>query len=225
MKKIIIITLGLLVLVSLLNANAIAMLIGSKGNVSLSRASKAIKMQKGELLMNNDVLRTGEESFAAYRYVDAKSTIKMFSNSVSTLSAEQVDKAMNKTLTVSKGSVLTNVVKGGGTFRVNTPSTVASVKGTEFLTKVEEDGSTMFIVNEGEIEVRARATDEVASVAKGKTALIGSAGDIELRDSTTEDLSQTEQEELDAMQSEESHMIRIPVLDKNGNLKYIEISY
>lgn len=225
MKKYILLLLLTTVLLSFLSADAIALLIANKGKVSLDRAAAKIKFQKGELLMNNDVLRTGEESFAAYKYVDASATIKMFSNSVATLNAGKDGKTLSKTVTVSKGNVLSNVKKGSGLFRINTPTTVASVKGTEFLTKVEEGGATTFIVSDGEVEVRVLATEEVARVGKGKTAIIGVLGNIHLRDSNPEDLSQVEQAELESMRESTEHIILIPVMNENGDLKYIEITY
>jgi len=225
MKKYILLSLLLVLVLSVLQANAIATLMAHKGKVSLNRVTDQIKFKKGELLMNNDVLRTGAESFAAYKYVDASSTVKMFANSVATINGSKDGNNLSKSVTVRQGSVLTNVKSGSGLFRVNTPTTVASVKGTEFLTRVEEGGATMFIVSEGEIEVRVLASDEVANVGKGKTAMISALGDIHLRDSNPEDLSLAEQEELEAMRESLPTTIRIPVLDESGKLKYIEITY
>ncbi|HQQ68121.1 MAG TPA: hypothetical protein PLX77_04765, partial [Candidatus Cloacimonadota bacterium] len=104
-------------------------------------------------------------------------------------------------------------------------STVASVKGTEFLTKVEDDGSSMFIVNDGEVELRMSSTGEVTSVGKGKTARVQSSGRFEVRDSRPEDLSPAERQEMEAEEKSDSNTIRIPVLDENGNLKQIEITF
>lgn len=225
MKKLILLSLIMVLCVTLLNADAVAMLMASKGKLSLSRAASQIKFHKGELLMNNDVLRTGAESFAAYKYVDASSTVKMFSNSVATITATKEGIKLNKNVAVSKGSILTNVNKGTGLFRVSTPTTVASVKGTEFFTKVEEGGATQFLVTDGEVEVRILVTDETAVVGKGQTALISALGELHLRASNPDDLSAAEQIELESMRETVPKVIRIPVLDENGRVKYIEITY
>ena len=225
MKKQLILITILMLVVCLLSADAIAMLSANKGKVTLVRDKSQIKFQKGQLLMNNDVIRTGEESFAAYKYVDASSSVKMFSNSVATISATKDGKGLSKKVTVSKGSILSTVKKGSGVFQVSTPSTVASVKGTDFLTKVEDDGSSMFIVNDGEVELRMSSTGEVTSVGKGKTARVQSSGRVEVRDSRPEDLSPAERQEIESEDNNDSNTIRIPVLDKNGNLKQIEITF
>ncbi|HQQ67599.1 MAG TPA: hypothetical protein PLX77_02100, partial [Candidatus Cloacimonadota bacterium] len=103
MKKQLILIVILMLVVCLLGADAIAMLSANKGKVTLVRDKSQIKFQKGQLLMDNDVIRTGEESFAAYKYVDASSSVKMFSNSVATISATKDGKGLSKKVTVSKG--------------------------------------------------------------------------------------------------------------------------
>lgn len=224
MKKIMLLTL-ILVLSTLLQADSVAMLSASKGKVELERARKSVKFKNGELLMNRDVLRTGPESFAAYKYVDASSMIKMFSNSVVTINASQEGTSLSKRVNVNKGSVLTQVKKGTGAFTVQTPTTVASVKGTEFLTKVSDEGLSTFIVTDGEVEVRVLATDEVKSVPKGSTATVNQDGVVEVRESTYEDTSEIEKAELESSRVKEINNIRIPMLDSNGKLKYIDITY
>lgn len=224
MKKIIILSLILLIS-SLCLADSVAILSASKGKVSLERARKDLKFKNGELLMNKDVLRTGPESFAAYKYVDASSMIKLFSNSVVTVNANVEGDKLSKKVNVNKGSVLTQVKKGTGAFTVQTPTTVASVKGTEFMTRVDDLGMSTFIVTEGEVELRVLATDETSSVEKGKTAVINPDGVLQVRESTYDDVSEIEKAELESSQTSEPGLIRIPVLDKAGTLKHIEISY
>jgi len=224
MKRIILITL-LLLIAGLLLANSVAILSASKGKVDLERARNSMKFKTGELLMNRDVLRTGPESFAAYKYADASSMIKLFSNSVVTINATPDGENLSKRVNVSKGSVLTNVKSGTGAFTVQTPTTVASVKGTEFLTKVDDDGFSTFIVTEGEVELRILLTDEVASVPMGSTAVVDQDGEIEVRESTYDDISEIEKAELESSQVKEIKSLRIPVLDSEGKLKFIEITY
>ncbi|MDD2424332.1 MAG: hypothetical protein PHG34_09000, partial [Candidatus Cloacimonetes bacterium] len=73
----------------LMAADTVAILAASKGKVSLERNKQDLKFKKGEMLQNEDILRTKAESFAAYKFVDASSLIKLFSNSVVTISATQ----------------------------------------------------------------------------------------------------------------------------------------
>lgn len=225
MKKIIIILALACMLTSIFAAEAIAVLSGTKGKVMLNRGGKDIKFKSGELLRNKDQLRTGSESFAAYKYVDASSTIKLFSNSVVDIVAVQNGTKMSKKINLKSGSVYAAVKSGSGAFSVQTPTTVASVKGTGFLSKVDNLGNSMFIVNEGEVEVKVLATEEIVYVAKGKTAVVDPGGGVELRESTGDDATALEREEMESAQNTVPKKMIVPVLDKSGNLKHIHISF
>lgn len=224
MKKILILCL-MLSIVIILTADTVALLSASKGKVELVRSKKSIAFANGELLKNRDVLRTGPESFAAYKYIDASALVKLFANSVVTIYGDKSGDKLSKRVNVKKGSVLSSIKSGSGAFTVQTPTTVASVKGTEFVTRVDENGNSMFIVTEGEVELRVMSNDERASVGKGKTAIINSDSELFLRETSNEDLSRIEQIELESTQTRGKTIIRIPVMDQAGNTKYIEISY
>ena len=225
MKKfcLLVVILGLATL--LLAADTVAILSASKGKVNLERNKQDLKFKKGELLQNQDIIRTKAESFAAYKFIDASSLIKLFSNSVVTISATSQGGKLSKKVSLDRGSVLASVKSGTGAFTVHTPTTVASVKGTEFLTRVDEEGNSMFTVTDGEVEIQIKSTGEILSAAKGKTALITPKGEPIVRDSSPEDISAIEQAELEANKSTAPSTIRIPVKDKAGNTKYIEITY
>ncbi|PKN73828.1 MAG: hypothetical protein CVU50_01180 [Candidatus Cloacimonetes bacterium HGW-Cloacimonetes-3] len=206
-------------------AESVALLSASKGKVDLSRDAKAIKFQNGDLLKNNDELRTGGESFAAYKYIDGSSTIKVFSNSVVRITANRSGKSLSKKVVINKGSIFTNVKPKTGAFIVQTPTTVASVKGTGFLTKLNDKGDSFFIVTDGEVELKIMDSEEVKSVPAGNTAIIDELGNYEMRASTKEDTSSIEQAEIESSQTTEPKTIRIPVVDAAGRTKYIEITY
>lgn len=225
MKKLSLVFVMVAIIVSGFAADAVALLSASKGKVTLERSAKSVKFNNGELLQNKDVLRTGAESFAAYKYIDGSSNIKVFSNSVVTVNAVKNGAKLDKNVNVNKGSIFSQIKSGTGAFNVQTPTTVASVKGTGFLTKVDELGNSMFIVSEGEVEVKVIVTDERLSVGKGKTAVINADGEMEVRDSTEEDLSALETQEVESMQNTAPQVMRIPVIDSNGRTKYIEITF
>lgn len=225
MKKLCVSILILGLATLLLAANTVAILSASKGQVSLERSHQILKFKKGELLQNQDILRTKAESFAAYKFIDDSALIKLFSNSVVTINAQQTGNKLGKTVKIQRGSVLASVKSGSGTFAVHTPTTVASVKGTEFMTRVDAEGNSLFIVTEGEVELRIMITGEVLTVGQGKTAIIDYKSGPLLRDSSAEDLDAMELAELEANKGSAPTTIRVPVIDEAGNLKYIELSY
>ncbi len=224
MKKLLLVSL-ILCLGMFAMADTVALLSASKGKVNLERESNDIEFKKGELLHNSDVLRTGPESFAAYKFIDASSLVKLFSNSVVTINADKKDGKLAKRVKINQGSVLSTIKSGTGSFSVQTPTTVASVKGTEFMTRVDDDGNSIFIVTDGEVDLRVMATDERMSVGKGKTATVDPEGETMLQDSTPEDLDSIELSELEGEGGLEKNTILIPVLDDAGNTKYIKITY
>ena len=225
MKRIVLLCMLFALIYALNAADSVALLSASKGKVDISREAKAIKFKNGELLKNNDELRTGGESFAAYKYIDGSSTIKVFSNSLVRITANRSGKTLSKKVVVDKGSVFTSVKPKTGAFMVQTPTTVASVKGTGFLTKLTDKGESMFIVTDGEVEIKILNQDEVKSVPAGKTAVIDEAGNYEIRESTPDDTSAIEEAEIESSQKNEPKLIRIPVVDEAGKTRYIEITY
>lgn len=225
MKTYIIVLLLFSLTCSVFAAESVALLSASKGKVDLSRDAKSIKFKAGDMLRNNDELRTGGESFAAYKYVDGSSTIKVFSNSVVRITANKSGKSLSKKVVIDKGSIFTDVKPKSGAFMVQTPTTVASVKGTGFLTKITEDGISKFVVTDGEVELKILDSDDVKSVPAGNTAIIDAEGNFEIRVSSAEDTSSIEKAEIESSQSSEPKLIRIPVLDASGRTKYIEIKY
>jgi hypothetical protein len=223
-KKIIIIVLIALA-ISFVYADSVAFLSTSKGNVSLTRADKQVKFKTGEMLENKDEIRTGAESFAAYKFIDGGANIKVFANSVVEIKASKSGKNLDKSVKVSKGSVLSNVTKGRGNYQVETPTTVASVRGTDFLTQVAPDGSSVIIVTDGIVEL-VTPTGEVVTVEAGYTAHIDGDGNIEVVETTDEEIKMVDEanQEDTTLESPKKTM-RIQVTDDQGSIRYIEIKY
>ncbi|OQC07398.1 MAG: FecR protein [Candidatus Cloacimonetes bacterium ADurb.Bin089] len=225
MKKLFLFAIVLILAVNLLALDSVAIISASKGKVDLRRATKVIKHKTGDMLQNNDEIRTGGESFAACNYIDGSSTIKIFSNSVVRIFASTKDKKLSKTVKLNKGSVFSQIKSDTGPFAVQTPTTVASVKGTGFLAKFDEQEQTKFIVTEGELELKILDKIETQSVAAGNTAIIQADGSCEIRPVSEIELEELEQVELQSKQEKENKKMRIPVVDPNGKTRYIEITW
>lgn len=225
MKKYIIVLILLAAVLALLADSGVAYLSANKGKVELSRNSQALKFKTGQILNSEDILRTGGQSFAAYKYVDASSTVKVFANSVVKIKASKEGKNLSKTVGVTKGNVYSSVKKNTGAYRVDTPGTVASVKGTGFLTAVSTTEGTKYIVVDGTIEIEIKATGERKQLGAGKSATIDIDGNYEEYDTTSGELGDLEDLEDQAGEPFEQSSIRIPIQNAAGQIKYIEISY
>lgn len=226
MKK----TIFTLVLIALiftaLDASGVGLLTAAKGNVNLRRNGKNLSFKVGDGLYNQDEIRTRSQSFAAYKYIDNSSTIKVFANSYVLVNASRKDRTLDKNVKVFTGSVFTKVdPKSKGSMKVSTPTTVASVKGTQFLTNVDEAGQVTYIVTEGTVNVLIPETNESADVTQGQTATVDKDLVLEIRETTEEDLQDLAAADEGTLSEHIPNILRIPMIDKDGKTRYIEIEY
>jgi hypothetical protein len=207
-------------------AEPIAYLMKSKGDVQLFRDNKSVKFKNGELLYNNDEVITNSAAYAAIKYVDGAATIKIFPNSVIKLTAIKQDKTLNKTAFVTLGSLYSKVSnKIKGMYKTETPTTVASVKGTGFITRFNADKKTYVIVTEGEVLVQNKNSGKTQSVGMGETAMSDENGDITVTPTAEGEITDAEQAEIDSANLDAQKTMRVQITDDNGNIKYIDITY
>lgn len=206
-------------------AESVAYLTQGKGDLKILRGGKAIKHKNGEVLVNNDEVRTGSQSFAALKYLDGGATVKVFSNSIIKLTARKQGKNLDKNTSLNKGSLYSKVNdKVKGNYQVETPTTVASVKGTGFLTKYTADGTTIVVVLEGTVEVQHKESGRRTVTEAGSTTIVSPGGEIVTQPTVEADLTPEEWSQTESGQTEQKTM-KIQLTDEQGNLKYIEIRY
>jgi len=226
MKQIILMCLILFVVGVMFAAEPIAYLIQGKGNLQIMRDQKALKFKNGELLYNNDEIRTSGESFAAIKYMDGGAAIKVFPNSVVKLTATKQGKQLNKNTSLQLGSLYSKVNnKIKGSYQVETPTTVASVKGTGFVSKYTARKETIVIVFEGEVFLQHKESGKSKSVSPGLTGTSDATGNVEVEKTKIEDVSERELREIESTNQETQKTMKIQVTDDSGHIKYIEITY
>jgi len=226
MKKLTLILIILSIGIAIFAADTVAYLVKTKGSVQLYREQKALKFKNGELLFNNDELITNSQAYAAVKYMDGSATLKVFPNSVLKITATKQGKLLDKNVAVQLGSVYSKVSnKIKGAYKVESPNTVASVKGTGFIFRYNADKKTIVIVLEGEVLVQNKASGKSVTVTRGQTAVSDDDGNIEVHETTPEEISEEEQTEITTTSQEGQKTIRVQVMDEQGKLKYIEISY
>jgi len=134
----------------------IALVLKTTGVVQLKPAA-AVSWQvvtRGERLHSGDVLKTGENSLAALVFTDDKTLLKIRSNSSITLRGERQHASIAKRVVMDVGEVWVKATRGERTdLRVETPSGVAAVRGTEFYGLVDEFGNAIFFGIQGIIEL------------------------------------------------------------------------
>lgn len=166
-------------LLSQLQADTIARLVKIEGNVYIQRLGMSTFSEKGEVgspLSNGDQIKVGERSFGAVIYVDDRSVIKIRENTKFTF----MDTRNSRTLELEYGTLLNDIKKENRTksFRIQTPVSVASVKGTQFAAIVSTSGVDQFIGKEGLFEVLNMVSGEVVSVGAGQKAVSNASGNL-----------------------------------------------
>ena len=208
----------------LLCSSKVAIAIKTKGKVSLfsSQDKNKTLLKSGTPVNDGDKIMTEKDSFAAIMYLDDKSVIKMLSNSDLLIIGERSKKGISKSLDISYGKITANISKQKGKeFRIATPTSVASVKGTELAINSDPSSGDSFTLFEGLIELTNSITGESMEVSQGETAVSTPQGSLEVGQTTSEDMEGFEAAEVEIPAQE----LRFEVEDSDGNIKEIIIRY
>jgi len=180
----------------------------------------------GTQLKNHDWIKTGDDGFVAIFFLDDKSQLKVKGNSEMEILAAVERGKISKTISLDYGTVKATVNKQKGEFRIATPTSVASVKGTEWWVQSDENGD-VFTVIEGNVEVENLISGLVQNVGENSTASSGSDGSIDVTETVEGDIpddpddDQTENEDTSTI-----HELRIRMVNEETNTeKFIIIEY
>ena len=203
------------------NSFPVAVVLKVKGELTLIRNNKELACPVGTTLEDKDKIRTKENSLGLIKFVDNSSEIRLFSNSEVEINTEQENGSLDKNLRLEGGSLLSNVNKKiVGKYSVSTTSTIASVRGTEFLVELTADGVTKVTGFSGRVEVENRKTGETTLVTKGNTASSSEDGTLDRQ--KTESVNPEVEEEIDQVFE---NNIRIEFENEDGNTKTIILEY
>ena len=208
----------------LISSSKVAVAIKINGKVSLVSSKDRSKtlLKPGTPLNDKDKVMTSKDSFAAVMYLDDKSVIKVLSNSDLTIIGERLKKVISKSLDIGYGKITANIAKQkGNEFRISTPTSVASVKGTELAITSDPSNGDSFTLLEGLIEVTNSITGESMEVSQGETAVSTPQGSLEVEATTIEDMEGFEQAEVEIPAQD----LRFEVEDADGNIKEIIIKF
>ena len=161
------------------NGETIARLVKVDGNVYLKRLGMSTFSERAKIglpISNGDEIKVGERSFGAVIYVDDRSVIKIRENTKFAF----MDTRNSRTVELEYGTLLNDVKKENRTktYRIQTPVSVASVKGTQFAAIVSQTGVDQFICKEGLFEVLNMVSGEVVNVGAGQKAVSNSSGNL-----------------------------------------------
>ena len=143
-----------------------------KGNVDLTRNFESSALKLEDKLFNGDEVETKAESFAAIKFEDESSIMKLFPNTILNIRIEKQGDKYNKKSLLKMGELWARVEKSTGKFEIETPATVVSVKGTNFMLNINEDGTTELYTFEGEVFFQNKITGEAEAILAGQKGTI-----------------------------------------------------
>ena len=164
---------------SRLFAEPIAHIMKAEGIVYLKRLGMDTFSEVAEVgiaLNNGDAIKVGEYGYAAVIFIDDRSVIKIKNDS----QFEFIDTKNTRSLNIEFGTVLNKIESDNRSraFRIQTPVSVASVKGTEFAAMVDPIGVDQFIGKEGLFEVMNTISGETVNVGPGQKAVSNTTGNL-----------------------------------------------
>jgi len=141
----------------------------------------------GTQLKNHDWIKTGEDGFMAVFFLDDKSQLKVKSNSEMEILAAVERGKISKTISLDYGQVKADVTKQKGEFRIATPTSVASVKGTGFWVISNPDGDVFFVLD-GVVVVENLISGVIQQVVQDQTAESNVDGTVDVTETDQDDI-------------------------------------
>ena len=175
-------------------------------------------LKPAKVLNDGDHIQTGDDGFGALVYIDDKSTIKIKENTNFDVIGTRSKEGISKRLKISAGTIKANIQKGQNSgFIIETPTSVATVKGTEFWLVTTSDGDQVFGL-EGSVELTNTISGEVVMIGVNETGTSLATGQVDVAETTPEDVpTETEEQEINEFE--------IEFEGPDGNQKTMKIRY
>ena len=205
-------------------ATKVAVAIKIAGSVLLYHEGSGNKqtLKPGSPLKSHDKIVTGKNGYALIMYLDDKTTLKILKNSTLEILGDRSGRTINKSIDIKYGKVAANVKpQNGKDFTISTPTSVASVKGTEFAVSSDPSTGDSFTLLEGLIEVTNSVTGQSTDVQEGETAISTPEGSLDVSQTTEEDLDNFEDANIEMPAQE----LKFELEDEEGNIKKIIIKF
>ena len=207
---------------SFLIASKIAVATKVQGSVDLKEVGKKeFKVLKaGAILADGDKIRTGKTGFAVVIFIDDKSILKIKGDSEAVITGKRTAASISKKINMDGGTIRATISQQDVDFVIQTPTSVASVKGTDFWMISDPFQGDQVIGIEGLISLVNMETGQEVDVSEGMTG--NSTPDGQGVASETD--PQSVPEDPDAAQEGPSVM-RIYLEGPNGEQKVLIIEY
>ena len=207
---------------SLLYSEKIAVATKIKGGVERMIVGEKTfsRLKPGTILSDGDKIRSGRDGFAALIFIDDKSTLKIKENSEVVVTGKRTAASISKKINMDGGTIRATVVKQNTDFVIQTPTSVASVKGTDFWMLSDPSLGDQVIGLEGVISLINSETGQEVDVTSGTTGLSTLDGQVTANET---DPSTIPSDPTDT--GESASQLRIYLEGPNGAQKVLIIDY
>ena len=175
-------------------------------------------LKPAKVLNDGDHIQTGSDGFGALVYLDDKSTIKVKENTDFDVIGTRGEKGISKRIKMNSGTIKAKMQKGNaGGFIIETPTSVATVKGTEFWLIASSEGDRVFGL-EGLVELTNTISGDIVTVGVNETGTSLPTGEVNVLPTIPEDVPIEEEEQ-------EINELEIEFEGPDGNGKTMKIRY
>ena len=213
---------SILLLSSNLIASKIAVATKVNGDVEIMPVDTKdfSKLKPGTVLSDGDKIRTGNSGFAAIIFIDDKSILKLKGNSEATIAGQRTSASISKKINMDSGTVRATVTKQNVDFVIQTPTSVASVKGTDFWLLSDPISGDEVIGLDGIVNLINNETGEEVDVTEGNSGISNPDGSVGLEETDPNSIPDDPSDD-----QEGPSQIRIYLDGPNGEQKVIVIDY
>ena len=202
--------------------NKIAVATKVKGLVEIMPTGKKdfLDLKSGTILSDGDKIRTGRTGFAAIIFIDDKSTLKIKGNTEAVISGQRTAASISKKINMDIGTVRATIQKQNTDFVIQTPTSVASVKGTDFWLITDPVAGDQVIGIDGVISLVNSETGQEVEVTEGMSGISTPDGNIGLKNTDPVSIPDDPSDEQDG-----PSQIKIYLEGPNGEQKVLVIEY
>ncbi len=183
------------------------------GNTGLST------LKSGTVLSDGDRIITGKNGFVALIYIDDKSMVKITDNTEVIIKGTRSTGSIAKQVNIDRGTLRAQVNKQRkGEFVVQSSTSVASVKGTDFWMITNPETGDLLIGLEGLVNLTNLISGESTDVGAGNTGTSSTDGTVETSETNPDDIP-SDPDEGEAS----GNQIEIEMEGPNGEIKTLLI--
>jgi len=202
-------------------SGGIAVTLKMKGVVTLTHGGKTGALKFGTVLDSADVVTTGNDGMVTIMFTDDKSLIKLKPGTTVKIAGHRDnDGNIAKRVGIEIGELFAKVEKQKGVLEVATPTSVASVKGTQFFVLYDASGNTIVTTIEGLVALKNNVTGEEYQVKVAQKCEMQADGTITFETIDPADLPG----DPDPQQpSAPTKTLNIQIKDQDGKTQTIQI--